>query len=134
MKENTIKNIYYPFRNNTDIYKWTSLFFNNTTKDNKIFLKEFREIYIYDNEKKKFYLYRYAILAFTFHINNIIRSKHIYLGATFICPKEFNKLFILLYLYQTNNLKIPGCFILVNNKTEISFILYLNIIWIDNQL
>lgn len=91
MKENTIKNIYYPFRNNIDIYKWTSLFFNNTTKDNKIFLREFREIYIYDNEKKRFYLQRHTIFASTFQINNIIRSKHVCLDATFICPKEFTQ-------------------------------------------
>ena len=33
----------YPFRNNTDIFIWTSSFFNNTTKDNKIYLTDFQK-------------------------------------------------------------------------------------------
>ena len=33
----------YSFRNNTDIFIWTSLFFNNTTKDNKIYLTDFQK-------------------------------------------------------------------------------------------
>lgn len=93
--DNKLKNIYYPFHNNTDIYKWTSIFFNNSTKDEKIYLRDFQQRYVYDNKKKEFYLHRHAIFASTYHINNIIRTKHIYIDGTFITPKEFSQLLII---------------------------------------
>jgi hypothetical protein len=124
--ENKLKNIYYPFRNDTDIFKWTSLFFNNTTKDNKIYLRDFQQKYIYDDNKKEFYLHRHAIFSSTYHINNIIRTKHLYIDGTFIVPKEFTQLLIVLYIYPINNIKIPDMYILVNNKKEESYDIIFN--------
>ena len=74
-------------------------------------------------------MHRHAIFSSTYHINNIIRTKHIYFDGTFIVPKEFTQLLIVLYIYPIKNIKIPGMYILVNNKREDSYDIIFNIIY-----
>jgi hypothetical protein len=40
VKKNTYANIYYPWRNNSKIFSWYSIFDNPTTNDNKTYLKD----------------------------------------------------------------------------------------------
>ena len=40
--ENKLKYIYYSFHNNTDIFKCASFSFNNSIKNEKIFLRDFK--------------------------------------------------------------------------------------------
>lgn len=88
LNDNRLKNIYYPFKHNTDIFKWTSLFFNRSIFNIKIYLREYLETYIYDNNKREFYLHRHVIYASTFNINNIIKCKYLYIDCTFIVPEN----------------------------------------------
>ena len=56
----------------------------------------------------------------------IPRSNTVYIDATFITPKEFTEVFIILYLYPIKNIKVPGAYILINNKKETSYNIIFN--------
>lgn len=48
----------------------------------------------------------------------MINSQHIYIDGTFITTKDYYQLIVIMY-YDTNaNKKIPGCYILINNKSK----------------
>ena len=59
--ENFFKNIYYPWKKANLCFKWYSIFQNNKTKINKIFLREFLYTYIYPHSINMPFLHRHVI-------------------------------------------------------------------------
>ena len=112
-------NTYYGWRNKCTLFKWTTIFDRNKTLHNKIYLRNFTMKYI--NIKNKLKYHSHIIYCSTFHIKNMRNSKHFYIDATFINPKEYSEVIIILYLSHISNLKIPGAFILINSKNEIAY-------------
>ena len=51
----------------------------------------------------------------------MITSPHLYFDATFIQPKDFSQLLVVLYYDNEINKKCPGAYILLNNKYESSY-------------
>ena len=59
--ENFYKNIFYPWKKNNIMFKWYSIFNNNKTKLNDIYLREFVSTYIFPNNLKTPILHRHII-------------------------------------------------------------------------
>ena len=49
------------------------------------------------------------------------KSNHYYIDGTFHHPKEFKQLLIIMYKDIITELKIPGIFILLNDKSQILY-------------
>ena len=50
------------------------------------------------------------------------KSPHIYIDGTFITMKDYYQLIVIMYYGIQSNKKIPGCFILINNKNTQGYI------------
>ena len=61
-------------------------------------------------------------LEFPIFIKRILNSPNIYLDGTFIITKVYYQLLILLFYDEYTDKKIPGAYILINNKYEKSYI------------
>ena len=61
-----------------------------------------------------------------FNIDGMRNSKHFYIDFIYIETKEYYQLCIIIYFDETANKKIPGDFLLLNNKFENSYILALS--------
>ena len=121
LKLNTIKNIYYCWRNNAFVFKKYSIFENNKTLNNKIFLRDYCNTYIYETSGNKIYNHEHAIFISPFQLHKLINSPHLYFDGTFVYPAEFSQLLVVLYLDKEINKKAPGAYILLNNKREQSY-------------
>ena len=84
IKKNSIKNSYYTWRNNNLIFTKYSMFEHNKTLDNKIFLRDYCNTYIYEENGNKIYNHEHAIFISPFQINKIINSIHLYFDGTYI--------------------------------------------------
>ena len=43
---------------------------------------------------------------------------HLYIDGTFITTKDYKQLIIIMFFVDSSKRKIPGCYILINNKTQ----------------
>ena len=77
LKLNTIKNIYYTWRNNSFIFKKYSIFENKLTTINKIFLRDYINTFIYKSNGNGVYHHEHAIFASPFLIKKYL-PHHIY--------------------------------------------------------
>ena len=116
IKENTLKNIYYNWRKKSMAYTKFYAFNNNLCKNKKVFLKEYRNLYLYKSNGKKQFNHEHFIFCSDFFINELNKSEHWYIDATFIYPPGFKELIVILYIDKDTNKRFPGMFILTNNK------------------
>ena len=116
IKENTLKNIYYNWRKKSMTYTKFYAFNNNLCKNQKVFLKEYRNLYLYKSNGKKQFNHEHFIFCPDFFINELNKSEHWYINATFIYPFGFKELIVILYIDKDTNKRFPGMFILTNNK------------------
>lgn len=121
LKLNTIKNIYYSWRNNAFVFKKYSIFENNKTLNNKIYLRDYYYTYIYDNTGTKIYNHEHAIFLTPFNFIKLLILP-IYISTVhivYLCG--FSHLLIVLYLDKDINKKALGAYILLNNQREQSY-------------
>ena len=118
---NTFKNIYYPWKNNSLLFTKFSVFGNDKTNLKEQFLRDYTYTYYYDDKGKKLKKHEHFIFISNFQIRKICTSKHLYIDGTFIKPKGFTELIIILYHDEELNIRAPGCYILLNNKSEIVY-------------
>ena len=121
--ENFYKNIFYPWKKNNIMFKWYSIFNNNKTKLNDIYLREFVSTYIFPNNLKTPILHRHIIWISPFFIKQLQNSVHFYIDGTFIFPQDFKQLIVVLYYDSITNAKYPGAYILINSKLFQSYLL-----------
>ena len=126
--KNTFGNNFYTWRQTAKIFSWYSIFDNSRTKDNTIYLKDVENKYIYNANTKEYHWHRHICWMSNFNINRMRFAKHFYIYFTYIATKEYYQLCIIMYFDETANKKIPGVFLLINNKFESSYILALKAI------
>ena len=95
---------------------------NIKTFDNKIFLRDYSNCFLYDNSGKKLYNHERMIFTSPFQINKIINSPHLYFVGTFVFPPDFIQMIIILYYDNEIKKRAPDAYILLNNKKEKSYI------------
>ena len=59
---------------------------------------------------------QYAIWIDDLNISHLRTSKHIFIDGTWYRPNEFEQILIILYKDVITMEKIPGCYIIMNNK------------------
>ena len=139
LSKNTLRNIYYKWRNNNIIFTKFSIFSNNKTKDGELYMRDFVSTYIYKkNDSNQLIKHEHIIFISPFQIRKIISASHLYFDCTFIYPNEFSQLLIILYYDEEINMRSPGAYILLNNKTENGYYLALSnlkkILTLDNNV
>ena len=86
-------------------------------------MRDYCNTYIYENNGKKIHNHEHIIFISDFQINKIIESPHLYFDGTFVYPKEFAQMIIVLYYDTLINKRALGAFILLNNKKENSYLI-----------
>lgn len=61
-----------------------------------------RKLFLYKKNGENIYHHEHVIFSSPFQINKMIISPHLYFDATFIQPKDFNQLIIVLYYDKKN--------------------------------
>ena len=84
--------------------------------DNEIFLREYKYFYTFDEKKLTPILNKYAIWIDDLNISHLRASKHIFIDGTWYRPNGFEQILIILYKDIITKEKIPGCYIIMNNK------------------
>jgi hypothetical protein len=77
--------------------------------NNKIFLRDYSNTYLYKANGKGLYHHEHAIFASSFQINKIAVSPHLNFDGTIVMPKDFVKLLVILY-YDKEIKKMSWCF------------------------
>jgi len=72
------------------------------------------------------FCHRHILWAYNFHIKRMRLSYHFYIDRTFLSTKEFYQILILMYYDENSCKKVPGSYILINNKLFKIYILDLN--------
>ena len=126
IKNYTFCNIYYTWKNNTNIFTKYSVFKNKYIKDNNIFLRDYTYKIIYNDKSDKYIEHEHIIFLSNFFLKKMQNSKHFYIDGTFIFPSDFSQLIVILYYENNINKRNPGAFLLINNKTEAGYSLLFN--------
>ena len=121
IKDNTFTNIYYNWRRNTILFKKFTIFDNTFTKNKKEFLRDYTLKLIYNEKGNKLIMHEHAIFLSNYFLKCLQLSSHYYIDGTYIFPKDFNQLLVIQFIHNQYNIRIPGCFILINNKTEAGY-------------
>lgn len=114
--DNFYKNIFYPWKKNNLCFKWYSVYENNKTKINKIYLREVLYTYIYLKSLNTPILHHHIIWVSPFFIKQLQNELHFYIDGTFVHPVEFKELLIILFYDITTASRYPGSYILLNSK------------------
>lgn len=129
IKYNTFTNIYYNWRRNTISFKKFTIFNNRFTKNNKEFLRDYTLKLIYNEKGNKLIMHKHAIFLSNYFLKCLQLTNHYYIDGTYVYPNEFKQLIVIQFLHHQYNIRIPGCFILINNKTEVGYKYMLNILF-----
>jgi len=137
LKKNFIKNLYYNWKKDNIIFTKFSVFKSYKTLDNELFMRDFTSTYIYKTKNSEQLIkHEHIIFISPFQIRKILSSLHLYIDCTFIYPKDFKQLLVILYYDEEIEKRAPGCYILLNNKTENGYKLALTnfkkIVTLDN--
>ena len=89
---------------------------NILLSNGEIILREFNYFYNYEDDKSKPVLNKYAIWINDISISHIRKAKHLFIDGTWYRPDGFVQILIILYKDIITNEKLPGCFIIMNNK------------------
>ena len=113
---NFLKNQFYPWKRNCILFKFYSVFENNKTKNDKIFL---RNVIYNDNIEDQGNNYNISIIyASDFHLRRAAESNNLFIDSTFIHPPEFIQLLVIMYLDIIGFIYIPGVYTIMNSKNE----------------
>ena len=96
IESNTFSNIYYTWRKNLNLFSKFSIFNNKYTKDNEIFLRDYSFKYIYNKKGNKLIEHEHVIFISNFFIKKLGESDHYYIDGTFVFPKGFKQMLIIL--------------------------------------
>ena len=122
IKNNTFSNLYYNWRKESNIFTKFSVFNNKYTNNNEIFLRDYSLKTIYSKSGKKVIFHEHMIFISNYFIKKLRDSEHFYIDGTFVFPKGFKQLIVILYYDNKSSRRFPGLFALINNKTENGYI------------
>ena len=99
---------------------------NKKNKEGEIFLREYKYFYSYIENKNEPILHQYAIWIDELNISHIRNSEHLFINCTWYSPNGYAQILIILHKDKIINEKIPGCFIITNNKKYDKYLEVLN--------
>lgn len=114
----TFFNLYKKIRNDSGLFNIEYVIKNNLTVDKFPF---FRKANYEVNPFKKNHISKYLIWASDYHLNKMKKSTSFIIDGTFIRPFGYYQTLIIMYLENDSNKYIPGCYILLNSKTEFNY-------------
>ena len=115
---NFYSNIYYNWRKNSNAYTKFSIFDNQLTIGGTQLLRDYNLTMVYNKSNKSMFQHEYIIFISDYFIKKLNTAKHFYIDGTFVYPKDFKQLIVILYVDENLNKKFPGLFALINNKKE----------------
>ena len=118
LKKYTFKNIYSLWRNKSKAFTKYSALENPFTLNDEVFLRDYSYVYIYDNKGTAQFLHEHMIFVSNFFIRKLRNTNHIYIDGTFMYPKGFSQLIVILYIDEESGKRYPGLFALINNKKQ----------------
>ena len=107
-------------------FKQYSIFENNKTKLNKIFLRDVYYTYIYPENENKPILHHHIIWCSPFFIKQMQNAIHMYIDGAYIFPNGFKQTIIILFYDIITKSRYPGAFILLNNKLYQGYLIAFN--------
>ena len=117
-----MKNIYYSWRKETQLYKKTSIFIFTKTIDETEFLKDYNYTYLYNETGKSLFLHEHIIYCSAYFIKKLRTATHWYIDGTFIVPPNFKQMIVILYRDDISGKRYPGLFCITNNKKKEGYI------------
>lgn len=121
ISETYLNHYFYNWKNKNRINTFYYAYDNPTILDDNIFLQSLCGKIIFDPEKKKYIKLIYAIWDSPFHINRLRYSPHYYIDFTFIKPIGMLQTMIIMYIDLYTGIKKPGCFIIINSKSQFAY-------------
>ena len=122
IKKYISSNIYYNWRKNSNLFTKFSIFNNSVTKENKAYLRDYCFKSVYNKGGKNIFYHEHIIYISNYFIRKIRESHHFYIDGTFVYPKVFSQLIVILYYDSSVKKRFPGIFALINNKKEKGYI------------
>ena len=118
LNNNYLSNLITKWKNTSNRFNKTSILFNKYDYENRLIFREYRSLYIQTENKNNPINYEYVIWANEENISRMGKAENLYIDATFHHPPEFKELLIFMYKDIITELKIPGIYALLNNKSE----------------
>ena len=81
--KNTLSNIYYPWKNNSKVFNWISIFDNIYALDDKLYLRDQHITLLYDEKNKNNYWHKHIIWISPIFIKILQETPHLYTDATY---------------------------------------------------
>ena len=111
-------NLYYNWRRKSRVFTKYSLFDNQLTNNGKQYMRDYSLTMLYNKTKKSQFQHEHIIYVSDYFIKKLGFSCHFYIDGTFIFPKDFRQLIVILYYDENVKKRFPGLYALINNKKE----------------
>ena len=126
IKEHTFSNIYYNWRKTSNLHNKFCIFTNLYTNNNELFMRDYALTCLYSTKGTNMFYHEHIIFISNYFIKKISQAEHFYIDGTFVYPKGFVQLIVILYYDNKTKKRYPGLFALINNKKEAGYIYLLN--------
>ena len=97
INNNFYSNIYYNWRKTSNVFTKYSIFDNQLTIDNKQYLRDYTLTMLYNKNNISLFNHEHLIYVSDYFIKKLSQSKHWYIDGTFVYPKGFSQLIVILY-------------------------------------
>ena len=107
LKKYALKNIYYNWKKNSLIFTKYYAFENNLTLNKELFLRDYSYLTLYNKSGKSQFIHEHMIFVSNYFIRKLRASKHFYIDGTFLYPKGFSQLIVILYIDDQSGKRYP---------------------------
>ena len=94
------------------------MFDNQYTLEGNQYLRDYNYTMLYNKDNISLFQHEHIIYVSDYFIKKLNKSSHFYIDGTFVYPKGFKQLIVILYYDSDLNKRFPGLFALINNKKE----------------
>ena len=118
INNNMLSNIITKWKTTSNRFNKSTIWDNIYDKQMHLILRDFTSLFESKNNKNKINCFEYVIWANDENLKRMRKANHYYIDCTFHHPKEYKQSLIVIYKDNITDLKIPGIYILLNNKTQ----------------
>ena len=119
INNNMLSNIITKWKTTSNRFNKKTIWDNIYDKQNRLILRDCRTLYKIKNiNNNKLICNEYVVWVNEENIKRMRKANHYYIDCTFHHPKEYKQLLIVMYKDIITEIKIPGIYALLNNKTE----------------